>query len=1085
MGIVHETIDRLTGDVVAFKQVHLDVGHIYTDSMSPEDTLESLRMVHAREFQILAGLRHPNIISVLDYGFDEAQQPFFTMDYLRESETFVEAGAELNFDQKIDLIEQLLQGLAYLHRRGILHRDIKPENVLVTNGVVRLLDFGLSQQLGEHSGRGGSPLYIAPEIVDGDEPTPASDIYSVGILLHELLVGIHPYSMKIARSKPNFLWEKVNWTPLDPRLEALQKRLTAQNPAERYQSAGEVLHDLAKCLNRPFLKETKEIRESYLQAATFVGREKELDELQQPLFETEREKGHLFLLGGESGVGKSRLLDELRSRALVAGWQVAVGQEAEGARAPYQLWHDIILRLSLNVELNDLDAGVLNEVVPSLEALLEKRIPAPSKLEGTEGELRFALTLISLLRQQEQPTLLILEDLHWSEESLVPLKQLAKVLEQLTNVMIVGSYRNDERPDLVIELAESESIQLERLNDSEITQLSKAMLGDIGERSNVVSLLTKETEGNTFFIVEVMRALAEEAGQLTEIGEGGLPSAVATHGIAALLQRRINKIDQADLPLLQLMAVAGRRIDLDLLEVLAATGEHQRWLQAVSEAAVLSLRDGQWMFSHDKIRHATLSQLDPEQLKSAHRQVATQIEALYPEEERFYSALLAHWQAAGDDEKELEYLVPVAKRAIHTVDDYELGYQLVSRGLALKPKEVLCRIELLNLQASLLVKDSKFDQGEAISQEVYQLASEADDMEGQAASLRTLGVIRREQSQYSEAQEYFHRAMVLSTQSDNPTSMASCLIQLGVVAEFQKNYEEAENYFKQSLAIYQLIEDQLGVTKSYFYLGMIAAQHHNDFEKSLEYAQKNLEIFEAVGNHRRISRSYTSMGIDYASTGRYETALEHFEKGLVIKESFGETAAVAHTYLVMGEAYFFEGVDFHTALFYSKKSLDLYLELKILAVIGIDYGYITLSHIALGNYAEALQYAFDHFKLQSTIENDKSNGLVHIGVARLLFELERGGLADPYWEQMNGITDYTQLEATSLAYIQEAIRVSTIAQIRLVVLIECGLLALQIGEEELALEILNEALERAKLVKNEHKIEQIHQILHSFQELAD
>ena len=84
-----------------------------------------------------------------------------------------------------------------------------------------------------------------------------------------------------------------------------------------------------------------------------------------------------------------------------------------------------------------------------------------------------------------------------------------------------------------------------------------------------------------------------------------------------------------------------------------------------------------WMFSHDKIRHATIAQLDAEQLKEAHRKVASKIEQLYPEDERTFSALLSHWQAAGSVEKELKYLLPVADRLIRVLGEYQQGERLI------------------------------------------------------------------------------------------------------------------------------------------------------------------------------------------------------------------------------------------------------------------------------------------------------------------------------------------------------------------------------------------------------------------------
>ncbi|MEM7533734.1 MAG: serine/threonine-protein kinase [Chloroflexota bacterium] len=170
MGVVYQATDKLTGDTIALKQVEKLPKQALSSGMAEED----LRLALAHEFQIMAGLRHPNIISVLDYGFDVTSadaetQPFYTMTYLPDGQTILDAAQDHPLAYQLDLIQQLLQALAYLHRREVLHRDLKPANVLVHQDTVCLLDFGLAVTRDEASvfGSAGTPLYMAPELFDG------------------------------------------------------------------------------------------------------------------------------------------------------------------------------------------------------------------------------------------------------------------------------------------------------------------------------------------------------------------------------------------------------------------------------------------------------------------------------------------------------------------------------------------------------------------------------------------------------------------------------------------------------------------------------------------------------------------------------------------------------------------------------------------------------------------------------------------------------------------------------------------------------------------------------------------------------
>lgn len=162
MGEVYAAFDRLTGALIALKRV-LVAAHDLTFGTKPSEG--DLRRVLAGEFRVLASLRHPHIISVLDYGFDADRVPYYTMTLVEDARTVVQAAPGLTLEGRVAAFAEMLQALAYLHRRGILHRDLKPGNVLVDKyGVVKLLDFGLATQ-DRALGSSGTLAYMPPELV--------------------------------------------------------------------------------------------------------------------------------------------------------------------------------------------------------------------------------------------------------------------------------------------------------------------------------------------------------------------------------------------------------------------------------------------------------------------------------------------------------------------------------------------------------------------------------------------------------------------------------------------------------------------------------------------------------------------------------------------------------------------------------------------------------------------------------------------------------------------------------------------------------------------------------------------------------
>ena len=291
--------------------------------------------------------------------------------------------------------------------------------------------------------------------------------------------------------------------------------------------------------------------ESYLQAAQFVGREAELTQLTNALMATKEGQGSLWLVGGESGVGKSRLLNELRILALVEGVQVLRGQAiAEGGR-PYQVWRDLIGRLALSTPFTPIEAGVLKEIAPALEQIHPHPIADVPTLSKAGSKQRLIYTLTHLLQRQTAPTFLLLEDMQWAYESFDPIIELLPTLAKHPLIIIV-SYRSDERPAALDQIGDAANyMTLTRLNEDGVEQLVKTMLGEMGQSQEIVTQLFKETEGNIFFVVETLRAWVEEAGSLWRLGETAVSQQVLTGGMQQLLRRRLDKVPTTYQPLLK------------------------------------------------------------------------------------------------------------------------------------------------------------------------------------------------------------------------------------------------------------------------------------------------------------------------------------------------------------------------------------------------------------------------------------------------------------------------------------------------------------------------------------------------------
>ncbi|HVU12477.1 MAG TPA: protein kinase, partial [Phototrophicaceae bacterium] len=662
MGAVYRALDDLTGEEVALKRVLTPTQNLQFASRISDNSTASestnLRLALAQEFHTLASLRHPNIIRVLDYGFDADRQPYLTMDLLHEPRNLLEAGKGQPLGVKINLLIQTLQALAYLHRREVIHRDLKPDNIAVVaeNGAphVRVLDFGLALTMPDSLHTGGQGIagtlaYMAPEILQGGQASVASDLYALGVIAFEMLAGKHPFQGdSTATLVNNILKTDPDLTPLlalQPQrktdelilifdssgqskfratlIEIIDK-LLAKHPSDRYDDAYAVINDLCAAADLPLPEESDAIRESFLQAARFVGREIELHLLRRALSDASEGKGSLWLVGGESGVGKSRLLDELRKWALIEGVLTLRGQAVSSGGQPFQLWHDPLRRLILSTGLHHEEASVLSTILPEISMIFDDVPPPPA---GSDLQARLTEIIIDLFQRHPEPMVLLLEDLQWGAEGLQALKGLASFIGDLP-LLIVGSFRDDERPRLPDELPQAQLISLTRFDQDEIALLTRSMLGEA--RSDVLDYLRRETEGNAFFLVETVRALAEEAGRLSEIGREALPEHLFVGGVQEVIWRRLNRVPPSARGLMKLAAVIGRELDLQLLGQALRTGVYgparlhgldlEDWVTTCANRAVFEWDGSGWRFAHDKLREALLDALMPDENVAYHRE---------------------------------------------------------------------------------------------------------------------------------------------------------------------------------------------------------------------------------------------------------------------------------------------------------------------------------------------------------------------------------------------------------------------------------------------------------------------------------
>lgn len=246
MGVVYKAIDPNIGRTVALKTTRVDVHGIETEEM-----VKRFR----NEARSAGVLNHPNIVTIYDAG--EEQGLFYIAMEFIEGQTLAEVLQKqrvLPVEQIAAITRHVCAGLDFAHGKGIIHRDIKPANIMIANdGTSKIMDFGIAKGGGSMTSTGqvlGTPNYMSPEQVRGRQLDGRTDLFSLGVVLYEMLTGEKPFA---GQNVTTIIYKIVNENPIPPReldlsvhpgLNAVVSRALAKDPNERYQSGAELAKDL-------------------------------------------------------------------------------------------------------------------------------------------------------------------------------------------------------------------------------------------------------------------------------------------------------------------------------------------------------------------------------------------------------------------------------------------------------------------------------------------------------------------------------------------------------------------------------------------------------------------------------------------------------------------------------------------------------------------------------------------------------------------------------------------------------------------------------------------------------------------------
>ncbi len=718
MGVVYEAFDRERGEVVALKKL-------------PTFNADGLyRFKH--EFRTLADLHHPNLVHLYELLASEKGEIFFTMELVdgtdfaqyvrdegatRDSSTptavvtagrgaIPSAGAVLrarsgapparmasraNGERLGAALRQLVRGVYAIHSAGKLHRDLKPSNVLVTpEGRVVILDFGVAADLSALGRLAdassaevvGTATYMAPEQVVGDEaPDPASDWYSVGVMLYEALVGQPPFvgsTMDVLALKnaidPTLPSDSVEGIP--PDLEALCMSLLQRDPALRPRG-DEILSRLGVSQSN----DPPALFPASATSAVLVGREQALRALRDAIGATRAGASVTVRIGGASGMGKSTIVNYFLDR-LVEGRGAVIlrGRAYEREAVPYKAVDSAIDALSRHlmrlagdgdpVSLPD-DIWALGQLFPVLQRVPGVTNPPSDQRDEDLQTLRRrafdALRELLATLGARQTLVLFVDDAQWGD-----IDSAALLLDLLRPpapppLLLLMTYRADaavrspfldEFRDRWPEGAEVRDLTIGPLELEDAERLALALLEETDDWARgMARAIAREAAGSPFLIEELARSNRGQARV-----EGPTLSALT---LDQLVGQRLGRLSEGPRRVAELVAVAGRPLPMSVIAT-AFGVDHtiNEIVDLLSARRIVraGLRDGREVveMTHDRIRETVVKLLPATVVRDHHARLAATFEDT-PESD--LEAIADHMLGAGDSEGAARWTERAAEQA--------------------------------------------------------------------------------------------------------------------------------------------------------------------------------------------------------------------------------------------------------------------------------------------------------------------------------------------------------------------------------------------------------------------------------------
>jgi serine/threonine protein kinase/tetratricopeptide (TPR) repeat protein len=941
-----------------------------------------------REFLLLKGLQHPNIIRVFDFGFTDTGLSYFTSEFI-EGNNLKDYFKEIDYPKFYNVLIQISYTLDFLHSKKIIHGDIKPSNIIVSEiddePIIRLTDLGFAQseKAIDLTQWKGTLAYLAPEIMRGEKYDHQADLYSFGVTLYEILTGRLPFEANTPMGLAKEHLEKEvaftqNAQAIPEDLREITLNLLRKEPIDRVFSAREVINHLRNINSTEIEKHDKLQGLALVSSSSFVGRETELDILKKLYKESCSGYSKFALITGEFGVGKSSLIEEFGKYVqLQGGHVIKIKCNEQGDINPYD--H---LNHCLSLSLEKLNGNILD-------------------------------SLIDYTNELDFPLLLLIESLQFASNEVADF--LSKLINKLNQVKMIvcaelredfiDSDRSQKISDIKTRISSLEKkgfteIALKNLSRAEVEKLLKSMFDWKGMQISV-SELYRKSDGNPFMLKSFVASLVENQslkreGNQWSLNLSALETIKGPEAFVRKIEKQFHHLDEQHKDILSAATVLGKEFKLEhLSEILPYDNSTiQKCTEDMTTLRLLEKKldqDNKLSFGSQATRGLIYNKISESKKQELHLKVGELIQrAFISNLDPVVDELALHFYKAQDNELAFKYAILAGERALASFQNqtalehykHALNLYCDSFGKLIKPK-----YEILEVLGDVCNKMGKSH----LSLDYYSKSLDLIEKEsaGDAALARLYGkiaMIHQRSGNYDLSIGMLKKGIGLLDEKMHPRIVAEMLLELGWVYKLKLDNQNAISVIEKAI---NMLEEQncydklavafnrLGVV--YWSVGML--------DEALQYYRKGIEICEQIDDMETLANLNNNVAILYRNKGEFNNAIHCLLTSLPYFEAISDTSRISATYNNLVSMYA-ESCQIDKAMEYCQKCLEL--KQKIGHTIGLATAYNNRGHILLrtGMFADSMKDFKKALQLYRSLDDLSGIALVCFNIADLYRQRE-------------------------------------------------------------------------------------------------